>query len=408
MDREKAAWLDHFFRFFFSLAFLNFGQGGNFLWWWVFNHILGPLLACCLLLIISLKGKQLGLRHAILAGVCLVLLCLSGPGGLPYALALAIWLAYRGSLYWRSPSELHGRRNSVLVIGLALAAVLLVGLYFVGYNNALGIAAQLPDVSLKASLATSTQILSISLGPAVKHYWFLAGSAVLTLLLLSVAVLLIAWLKEPQERLRVIGLLLFVGATGSLVLIVGRARAGYGEEYTLSGVYLNMALPALCCAYFIWIVYGKPAISNLVQMCLFTGMCLVFVPNLAIGLESGRHFSNSRQAFERDMRAGVPPFILAERHVVFLNPATDDVKEIDFRLRQMQQAGIPQFRDMARDPAFRDVALPVAPVGMDQVIWHNGVAYSYAQDPSQASMDFALTPELCTRLSCEHALSRVI
>ena len=57
----------------------------------------------------------------------------------------------------------------------------------------------------------------------------------------------------------------------------------------------------------------------------------------------------------------------------------------------MQQAGIPQFRDMAPDPAFREVALPVAPVGMNQVIWHNGVGDSYADDLSQASVDFALT-----------------
>jgi hypothetical protein len=334
---------------FFPLAFLNFGQSGNFLWWWVFNHILAPVLACCLLLIILLRGNQLTPRYGILTGACLVLLSLSGPGGLPYVVTLAIWLGYRGGLYWRSPSELYGKRDCLLVIGLTLVAVLLVGLYFVGYTKALGVAAVigLPEVSLKTSLETSIQVLSISLGPAVKPYWRLAGSVVLTLLLFSAAVLIIALIKEHRERLRALGLLLFIGATGSLVLIVGWARAGLGEEYALSGIYLNMALPALCCAYFIWIIYGKPGISNLVQMCLFTGMCLFFLPNLAIGLGVGRYFSTSRQAFEQDMRAGVPPFILAERHVAFLNPATDDVRGIALRLRQMQQAGIPQFRDMA-------------------------------------------------------------
>ena len=376
---------------FFPLAFLNFGQGINFLWWIVFHHILAPLLACCLLMIILLRGKQLTPRYAILVGTCLVLLSLSGPGGLPYALALAIWLGYRGSLYWRSASELHGRRDCLLMMGLALLAVLLVGLYFVGYTSALGTAAVIPEVSLKASLETSIQFLSISLGPAVKPYWRLAGSVVLTLLMLSVAVLIAVLFKEPEERLRALGLLLFIGATGSLMLIVGRARAGLGEEYALSGVHLNMALPVLCCAYFIWIVYGKPGISTLVQMCMFTGMCLFFLPNLASGLGVGRYFSSARQAFEQDMRAGVPPFILAERHIGFLNPATDDIKGIALLLRQMQQAGMPQFRDMAPDPAFREVALPVAPVGMNQVIWHNGVGDNYAGDPSQASVDFALT-----------------
>jgi hypothetical protein len=376
---------------FFPLAFLNFGQGGNFLWWFVFHHILAPVLACCLLLIILLRGNQLTPRYGILTGACLLLLSLSGPGGLPYVVALAIWLGYQSGLYWRSPSELRDTRDWLLVMGLAVLAVLLVGLYFVDYANAPGTAAgqPVPEVSLKASLETSIQILSISLGPAVRPYWRLVGSAVLMLLLLSLAVLIVALLKEPRERLRVLGLLLFIGAAGSLVLIVGRARAGLGEEYALSGMYLNMALPALCCAYFIWIVHGTPAIKSLVQMCLFIITCLFFLPNLAHGLGVGRYFSTSRQAFEQDMRAGVPSFILAERHVAFLNPATDDVKGIALRLRQMQQAGIPQFRDMAPDPAFREVALPVAPAGVSKIMWHNGVGYSYTDDPSQASVSFA-------------------
>jgi len=177
---------------FFPLTFLNFGQSSNFLWWWVFNHILAPVLACCLLLIILLRGNQLTPRYGILTGACLVLLSLSGPGGLPYVVALAIWLGYRGGLYWRSPPELYGKRDCLLVMGLTLVAVLLVGLYFVGYTKALGVAAAigLPEVSLKTSLETSIQVLSISLGPAVKPYWRLAGSVVLTLLLFSTAVLI--------------------------------------------------------------------------------------------------------------------------------------------------------------------------------------------------------------------------
>ena len=265
---------------FFPLAFLNFGQSGNFLWWWVFNHILAPVLACCLLLIILLRGKQL--TPEICNSYRSVPSCFfpcQARAASHMLLALAIWLGYRGGLYWRSPSELHGRRDCLLVMGLAVLAVLLVGLYFVGYTNALGVAAVigLPEVSLKASLETSIQVLSISLGPAVKPYWRLVGSAVLMLLLLSVAVLIVALLKEPRERLRVLGLLLFIGATGSLVLIVGWARAGLGEEYALSGIYLNMALPALCCAYFIWIVYGTPAIkSRSTDVLVYRNVSLLF------------------------------------------------------------------------------------------------------------------------------------
>jgi len=379
---------------FLPLVLLNFGQALNFLWWWVFNHhILPALLASCVLLIILLWGKQLNPRYAILTGACLVLLALSSSGGLPYALALAIWLCYRGSLYWRSPSERHGRRDGLLVMGLAVLAALMVGLYFVDYTNSPGTAGGQPvsEVSLKTSLETSIQVLSISLGPAVKPYWRLAGSAVLTLWLLSIAVLLVALLKEPQERMRALGLLSFISAVGSIVLIIGRARAGLGEEYIFSGHYQNMVLPALCCAYFIWIIHGTSTLKSLIQVCLFAAACLFFLPNLYYGLGVARHFGTIGKALDQDIRAGVPPFILAERQIAFLNPATDDVKGIALALRQMQQAGIPQFRRMAPDPAFHGVALPVTPIGMNQVMWHNGVGYSYARDPGQASVDFAIT-----------------
>jgi hypothetical protein len=93
-------------------------------------------------------------------------------GGLPYALALAIWLGYRSVLYWRSAKEFHGKRNCLLAFGLAALAVLLVGPYFVGYANPEGTEAGLavPKVSLRTSLKTSMQVLSVSLGVATRPY----------------------------------------------------------------------------------------------------------------------------------------------------------------------------------------------------------------------------------------------
>src|SRR6476646_1695402 len=119
------------------------------------------------------------------------------------------------------------------MLGLAGLAILLVGLYFVHYDRALGFAG---NMSLKDSLQTSTQILSISLGPGVKPYWRVARWGVLTLLLLSLAVLIRTLVKEPLEQTRVLGLLFFMGATSAVVLIVGWVRAVFGEEYALSGV----------------------------------------------------------------------------------------------------------------------------------------------------------------------------
>ena len=91
------------------------------------------------------------------------------------------------------------------------------------------------------------------------------------------------------------------------------------------------------------------------------------------------------------MRAGVPPFILAERHIMFLNPVGNDVKGIASLLQLAQQAHIPQFNHMAQEPAFNEVAIQVSPVSMNQIRWDNGVGYSCGNGVSEASLDFALT-----------------
>src|SRR5262249_15267995 len=121
---------------FFPLALLNFGQTQPvFLWWWQVNHTLAPFLACALLLIV-VKPPPLRLRNALLAGIFLILPALSGPGGLPYVPALGLWLGGRGFQDYSSSAS-HETRNGLMILGLVAAAVLLVALYFVGYDKGL-------------------------------------------------------------------------------------------------------------------------------------------------------------------------------------------------------------------------------------------------------------------------------
>src|SRR5262249_49372370 len=119
---------------FFPLAILNLGQSLNFVWWWVVNHLLAPLVANALLLIVVLYGSRMTPRHRILVGIGAVLLTLCGPGGLLYALALALWLCLWPILH-QSPTDYAGKVCNSVTSGLAWASVLLVGLYFVGYDT---------------------------------------------------------------------------------------------------------------------------------------------------------------------------------------------------------------------------------------------------------------------------------
>jgi hypothetical protein len=234
------------------MVLLNFGQSWNLIWWWQVNHILAPILASVLLVFIVLKGMRPRFRYAVLTGICLVLLTLSGPGGLPYALALAPWLGYWSfSRYSMRP---HGKRESLIVSGLATVVVLLVALYFVGIDpSQVAVLEQPPN--LEESLKGFIQILSLSLGTATKPFWPLSGLGVLVVSLISAAVLVRTWCRRPQERFRVLGILLFMGAAGMLALSVGWGRAPSGLDYIFGGHLLTLGVPLLCCVYLVLGMY---------------------------------------------------------------------------------------------------------------------------------------------------------
>src|SRR5262249_41475914 len=46
---------------FFPLALLNFGQAQVFLWWWQVNHVLAPIVASAILIVLVLRGSSLQL-----------------------------------------------------------------------------------------------------------------------------------------------------------------------------------------------------------------------------------------------------------------------------------------------------------------------------------------------------------
>jgi hypothetical protein len=379
---------------FFPLAMLGFGQIPNFLNSWVFNHILPNLIACGLLLVVALRGREPHLRDTFLVAAVLVLLFLAGPIGLPYIMAAATWLGYRAILNWRSPGEPHGRRDGLITLGLAVASVAMVGLYFVGYHNTPGTAAgaPVPETGLIDALKASFRILCVSFGPVVVPYVRPLGLTLLGLILASAVVLSRTWLGQPRERLRALGLLLFLGATVGLLLVVGRVRAGLGWQWHLGGIYLNMAIPALCATYLTGILYGRPAIGELVQTMLFALSCLFFLPNFERAITDGQRWHESQQAIKRDIQAGVPPSIIAARRYPSFGvaPPGFPIEVVAQALRGYKELGIPQFRAMASDPDYREVRLPIIPSAVDEVVQKDDVDYSWSRAPKDSSLAFSL------------------
>jgi hypothetical protein len=372
---------------FFPLSMLGFGQIQNFLWPWVLNHILPNVIACVLLLVVALRGRESHLRETLLVAAILLLLFLGGPIGLPYVLAFAARLSYRAILNWQALGESRGRREGLITLGLAVASVAMVGLYFVDWHG------RPLSTGWSEPLKSSLRILCVSFGSAVVVYVRPLGLTLLGLLLLSAVVLVRTWLGQPRERLRASGLLLFLGATGALLLTVGRARVGHGWRWQMGGVYLNMAIPALCATYHIGILYARPAIGELMHTTLFILSCLFFLPNYQVANFTRHSFYERQQAIERDIKDGVPISIIAARRYTEFgvsSPPHYPTERLALALRKFKELGIPQFRGMASDPDYRKVGFPITPSALVEVVWKDGIGYSCSRAPEDASLAFSL------------------
>src|SRR5262249_46209884 len=111
--------------------------------------------------------------------------------------------------------------------------------------------------------------------------------------------------------------------------------------------------------------YCTATAGGFIQTCLFTVMCLFFVPNLQEAISNCASCQSGRLAFERDLQAGIPSFILAERHGILLLPGLDPLTAEEIMaaaLPGLHNAGAQGFRSLRPDPAYRELPLPVEPV----------------------------------------------
>jgi hypothetical protein len=359
---------------FFPLVLLHEGHHANLLWSWQVQFILSTALAGTILLLIVGQGSRPGPGRAALVGACLTLLPLCGANGLAFVPALAPWLCGVAVAAMRS-GERHGRRNALLILSVTVPAFLVMALYLREFQGA----RHHPSAAgVWEALRTGLQFLSLGLGPSGATLWPGSGLAVLGLLLLSVWRLVRVWVRGPEERLRASGLLAFLGAMGCLALGLGWGRAGSGGLAGFADRYVTLAAPTLCAVYFVWDLDGTPVPRHLVPMVLFVAMCILLWPNTQAGLDHGREVAARDAAFARDLRAGVPTFLLIKRYTPWLHPSQDALTEL---LPMLRRAGIGPFRSLRGNPPFREVAVPVAPTAMSQVRWEDGTARVTGVDP---------------------------
>jgi hypothetical protein len=377
---------------FFPLAILSFGQAQVFLWWWQVNHVLAPIVASFLLLLIVLNGNQLTVQQAALIAVALILLVTCGPGGLPYVLTFSIWLIIWGRTKWPLWERVKRERYG-FVFALIAVALLLVGFYFVDYtpyfpvNDPPDISSWPPSPGPVASSAAFLQILAVSLGTATKSYSIVSGLGVLALGLGSAAILIRLWLTQPKENARTLALIAFLGAATILVIAIARSRAGMGMEYIYQGHYLPIVAPALCCVYFIWEIRGG-LVGRAVQYAMVITLVALLPINFKLSVQTGKDLQQKAIAFERDVRNHWPAFVLAERHFASdVVPRTGKLTQI---IREHKKNGIGLFKEVRDDPPYRVNDVTVDEAATEGILVKDGFFSASGANPENSSLTFSL------------------
>jgi len=203
-------------------------------------------------------------------------------------------------------------------------------------------------------LATSGKFLALSVGPAARSSWLLFGAVVSLALFASLGVLLGALRSaEGEERVRITGLLAFLGAVAALALAVGWGRAGHVAATGRMPIrYTVFGAPGLCATYFTLLLYGPPWLRRTGPACLALLLVLLLPLNTRIGLERRDWFGAGMAAFERDLAAGVSAKQLAERHHAFLLHWDEALMVAGMKM--LHDAGVGPFVDLAGEATVRD------------------------------------------------------
>lgn len=322
---------------YFPLLLLHLGNWDNLVWAWQIQFVLPTVLACVLLLVIMERPAPSSPGPAVVASLALICLPLSGANGLVLSPPLAAWFAYQAGA---RRGERHDWRRWLPTVAACLA-VLLCGIYFIGYESSPW---NVASPGFGATLATFGKFLALGLGPAAKESWILFGGAAALILGAGTVVLLAALPNRERraDRIRLIGLLAFIAAALLLAFLVGWGRAGRAVETgRMPPRYVLLAAPGMCAAYFALLLHGRWGLDRLGPPALALLVAILFPLNTHVGLERREWFGTGFAAFERDLADDASARELSRRHHEFLLHWDEDLMVVG--LRQLDEAGIGPF-----------------------------------------------------------------
>ena len=387
----------------FPLLLLNWGHWQNLLWSWQVQYICSTGLAGAILVLMVLRGNRLTTLTGFVAGCCVALLPLCGANGVALAPLLALWLGWRGWMLCRSGGP-GARLTGGWMIFAALAALLGVLLYWVGYHTI----QQPTRQELDVRLTSSVKFVGLAFGTASPPWWLetLLKEAVLPFAVLGILMLclrrplrgndFLAWLlgaailrglvyecqciglrpslpsaqvvwgtvgvvatmagcvalavtlfRRPAERPRAAGLLFFVAALAGFALAFGWARSGVVGIPHYVDRYLTLAILFPCWVALVVELYSGAARRFTEALLLGLSLALA-VGSIPEALEQGRAQATAIDSFLQEVRKGLPPSAIAQRQSgVFSQWRQAYLAGCMLLLRD---AGHPVFRDLPDGP----------------------------------------------------------
>jgi hypothetical protein len=231
------------------------------------------------------------------------------------------------------------------LLGCTAGTLALAFIYFIGYQPATW---NPPSPSFGVTLKTAVKFVSMSFGAGVAQFWGLASVGTFLILLpTSVLFLWSALRADEAEMGRALGLILFLSGMGILALCIGWGRAAQIPKYGIPMRYALLSVPVLFASYFVWELYGPKVFRRIFQNALFLGICVMLPLNVQGGLMWRDWYRSGMGAFEKDLRAGVPRLVLAEKHRDFL--LHWDQERLASCMQMLRSAGIGPLQQIRED-----------------------------------------------------------
>jgi hypothetical protein len=300
------------------------------------------------LILVALVKSEQSPEVLLLAGICLVLLPLCGATGLAFVPAMAVVLGLAG--WSRLSCSASGRRWTGwgLIVGAVLALVL-VGVYFVGYRA--GAMPARPGIG--ASVQTAMEFLSCCLGQPEPQHWQWWAAVTLAFTFLGIAVVGHALLARSCERWRALALLVFLLSVAGLSAGIAWGRSGFGPGIGLSARYVTLASLLPCCLYFIFMLYCHGAMGRWLQGALLLSAACMLWPNARVAKIYVQAWHDWKIAgFLKDLHDGLPSFMLADRYsrypLALALPAHKEQMAASMEI--LRRAGVGSFSDLRELP----------------------------------------------------------